>query len=297
MCDQCGCGVKERFTVRPLQAQPREPVKIVDASENPAHSHEHRHADGTVHTHVHVHEEGQDHGAAHAHAHEHSELAGGGLRTIPVLQSLLLKNDRLAERNRGFMRGRGLFAVNLLSSPGAGKTTLIEKTIESLSREGRSPVAVIVGDLETAKDASRIRDKGAPVVQITTGTTCHLDAEMVARGLEQLDLSGAKILLLENVGNLVCPAAYDLGEEKRVVLFSTTEGEDKPLKYPPMFKSAHLVLVTKIDLAEAAEFSREAALENLSRVAPQALVLEISAKTGQGMEAWLDFLERRGGAR
>jgi hydrogenase nickel incorporation protein HypB len=165
---------------------------------------------------------------------------------------------------------------------------LIEKTVAALAQD--FPAAVIVGDLATANDAQRIRAAGAPVVQITTGTVCHLDAEMVARGLEELDLSRCRLLIVENVGNLVCPADFDLGEDVRVVLLSVTEGEDKPLKYPPMFRSAHVVIVTKTDLAAAAGCDLKALRGNLRAVAPQAKVFELSAKSGEGMAAWLNWL-------
>jgi hydrogenase nickel incorporation protein HypB len=212
--------------------------------------------------------------------------------TIAVRQPILARNDRLAERNRGFFRAKGLCAINFLSAPGAGKTTLLEKTIGALATA--VPAAVIVGDLATANDAQRLRSAGAPVVQITTGTVCHLDAEMVARGLEQLVLEGRRFVFLENVGNLVCPADFDLGEELRVVLVSVTEGEDKPLKYPPIFKSAGLVVVTKIDLTAAAGCDRAALTANIRAVAPQARLFELSARTGEGMGPWLDYLRGYG---
>lgn len=178
--------------------------------------------------------------------------------------------------------------MNLLSSPGAGKTTLIERTVSALGDEAR--VAVVVGDLATANDATRIREAGAPVVQITTGTVCHLDAEMVARGIEQLDLDRCAWLFVENVGNLVCPADFDLGEDLRVVLLSVTEGEDKPLKYPPIFRSADAVVVTKLDLAAATGADLRRLREHLQATAPGARVFELSARTGDGMAAWLDWL-------
>jgi hydrogenase nickel incorporation protein HypB len=181
--------------------------------------------------------------------------------------------------------------LNVLSSPGSGKTTFLRETLKAL---GPKPgAAVIVGDLATDNDAKRLRETSAPVVQITTGTVCHLEAEMVARAAAQLNLEDVSLLIVENVGNLVCPAAYDLGEDLRVVLFSVTEGEDKPLKYPPMFQSADVVVISKIDLALACEWDRNAALSDLSQVAPKAHVFELSAKTGQGMDAWIDFLRTR----
>lgn len=306
-----------------MQPPPKDPPRLVgDNAAASAHAHEHTHGDGTTHSHPHLHAGGQphdhprahDHAHAHEHAHTHADgtthshahvhaaaqaedhdheheqvhEAGGAHRVLDVGQAILARNDRLAERNRGFLRARGLVALNVVSAPGAGKTTLLEKTVAALAPD--CPAAVIVGDLATANDARRIREAGAPVVQITTGTVCHLDAEMVARGLEQLDLAGRRLLIVENVGNLVCPADFDLGEDARVVLVSVTEGEDKPLKYPPIFKSAHVVVITKADLAEAAGADLAALRQNLRAVAPQARLLEISARTGAGMEGWLGYL-------
>ena len=207
---------------------------------------------------------------------------------VEVRQAILGKNDRLAERNRGFFHARGLLTLNVLSSPGSGKTTFLRETVRALA--SRLKAGVVVGDLATDNDARRLRESGAPVVQITTGTVCHLDAEMVARALKQLDLNGLDLVIIENVGNLVCPASYDLGEDLRVVLLSVTEGEDKPLKYPPMFQAANVVIISKIDLAQACGYDREAALANLRKAAPKALIFETSARTGQGMENWTEYL-------
>jgi hydrogenase nickel incorporation protein HypB len=198
-------------------------------------------------------------------------------------------NDRLAERNRGFFSALGLLVLNILSSPGSGKTTLVQKTIEKLGQPDR--IGVIVGDLETDNDARRLRTSGANVVQITTGTLCHLDAEMVARAIGNLRARELDILFIENVGNLVCPTSFDLGEGVRVAILSVTEGEDKPLKYPPLFHSADVVIISKSDLAVAAEFDRETALLNITRVNPRARVFEVSAKKDQGMDAWCDYLK------
>ncbi len=209
-------------------------------------------------------------------------------------RSLMEKNDRLAGRNREFFKAKKLLVLNVVSSPGSGKTTFIRETAAQLA--GRLRVGVIVGDLATDNDAAQMRSAGIPVVQITTGTVCHLDADMVSKAAAQLDLDKVDLLVIENVGNLVCPADYDLGEDLRVVLLSTTEGEDKPLKYPPMFHSARVAIVTKSDLAAAAGFNREQALANLQRVSHHAQVFELSARTGEGMKLWLDYLvkERRG---
>jgi hydrogenase nickel incorporation protein HypB len=208
---------------------------------------------------------------------------------VDVREAVLAKNDRLAERNRGFFQAKGLRVVNLLSSPGAGKTTLLERTAADLA--GRLRLGVIVGDLATDNDARRLRAAGLPAVQVATGTVCHLDAEMVARAKDRLELDALDVVVIENVGNLVCPASYDLGEDMRVVMLSVTEGEDKPLKYPLMFKTATLIVISKTDMAAAAGFDREAALANLRRAAPQARILELSARTGQGLDAWYAALQ------
>ncbi|MGA3008209.1 MAG: hydrogenase nickel incorporation protein HypB [Opitutaceae bacterium] len=212
----------------------------------------------------------------------------GASRLVDLQVRLLDENDRRAAENRKFLQERGIRAVNLVSSPGAGKTTLLEHTLDALAGEVRC--AVLVGDLETDNDAKRLRREGLPVAQITTGGTCHLDASMVARGLAALPLDGVQLLFIENVGNLVCPASFDLGENRRITLLTSTEGEDKPLKYPPIFTSAHAVVVSKIDLAAVLGFDRAAALANVGRVAPQAEVFPLSARTGEGMDAWLNYL-------
>jgi hydrogenase nickel incorporation protein HypB len=290
MCENCGCGVVEGYTVETLVGGVKSSSSH-RAADGVTHSHEHRHADGTVHSHPHHHPHGAGHGGHHEHLHEdheHEHPEHGQGAAIELHAPILARNDRLAERNRGFLAAMGTVAVNLLSSPGAGKTTLLEATLAALAGSPRA--AVINGDLATDNDALRLHAAGAPVAQITTGNVCHLDAEMVARGIQQLPLDGCRLLFIENVGNLVCPASYDLGETKRVVLFSVTEGEDKPLKYPPAFHSADLVVITKTDLAAAVEFNRPAAVANLRRIAHHAGILEVSAKTGDGMEAWLAWL-------
>ncbi len=215
----------------------------------------------------------------------------GATRVIRLSERLLDANDRRAARNRAWLQNRGIVAVNLVSAPGSGKTTLLQQTLARL--EGRVRCAVLVGDLETDHDARRLHRPGVPVAQITTGSACHLDAEMIARALEALPLDGVRLLFIENVGNLVCPASFDLGENQRVVLFSCPEGEDKPLKYPPLFSSAHAVVLTKIDLAEAAGCDRIAAAANARRAAPQARLFALSARTGDGMGTWIDYLESR----
>ena len=212
-------------------------------------------------------------------------------RIVEVRQGVLKKNDLLARELRGRFHAAGVYVVNLVSSPGAGKTALLERTLTEMSSQCR--VAALVGDLATDNDAQRLGRSGARVRQITTGTVCHLDAEMVNGALTDWDLEALDILFVENVGNLVCPASYDLGEDLRAVLLAVTEGEDKPLKYPTIFNGADLALITKIDLAEAVEFDRQAAHANLQAVRPGMRVFEVSAKTGAGMPEWLEFLRSR----
>src|ERR1017187_256270 len=259
MCQECGCGSGGGD------------VKIG------AHSHEHDHYHG------------QEHGHEHGHGHEHQDHGHAhGIKTLNLNRSLMEKNALLAERNRGFFRAKKLLVLNVVSSPGSGKTTFIREMAARLA--GQLRVGVIVGDLATDNDAARLRTAGIPVVQITTGTVCHLDADMVSKAASQLDLDQLDVLVIENVGNLVCPASYDLGEDLRIVLLSVTEGEEKPLKYPPMFQSADVVLIRKIDLAQAGGYDRDTGLANIRRAAPNARVIETSAKTGQGLDEWREFL-------
>jgi hydrogenase nickel incorporation protein HypB len=215
-------------------------------------------------------------------------VAAGQSRVLEIHEPLLGKNAAQAAANRALFRRHGVRVVNLLSSPGAGKTALLERTLADLAGE-LSP-GVVVGDLATDNDARRLEGKGAPVVQITTGTACHLESDMVARAVAALDPARLDVLFIENVGNLVCPAAYDLGEAARVVLLASTEGEDKPLKYPVMYKTADLVLWTKADAAAAVGADAAAARDNVARVAPQAGWLELSARTGAGMAEWYTYL-------
>lgn len=213
-------------------------------------------------------------------------------RLLEIHQHVLNKNDQLAAALRQRFQTAGVHVSNLVSSPGSGKTTFLEKTL-TLLHEKQHKVAALVGDLATENDAVRLSRSGAPVRQIVTAGNCHLEADMISAHLEGWDLSALEYLFIENVGNLVCPSNYDLGEDLRVVMLSVTEGEDKPQKYPPMFNSADLVVITKIDLAEAVEFDRDAAYASIHAVAPGVPILEVSAKKGYGMDAWLDFLAKR----
>ncbi|MGA1237325.1 MAG: hydrogenase nickel incorporation protein HypB [Limisphaerales bacterium] len=300
MCIECGCGRPGPTQIDGKDADSMT-SPLVDGGQAHGHGHKHHpHDHGHGHSHSHSHGHGHHHhDHDHDHHHDHGHEHGEGHRVVQVHQAILEGNDRQAERNRGYFRALDILALNLVSSPGSGKTELVRRTIERLS--GQLRVGVVVGDVATDNDARRLRAAGAPVVQITTGTLCHLDAGMVARAVGQLDLKALDVLVLENVGNLVCPAAFDLGEDLRVALLSVTEGEDKPLKYPPLFHSAGAVVVTKMDLAGAVEFDRETALENVRRASPGAEVFELSSKTGEGLDRWCEFLrsavaERRQGA-
>jgi hydrogenase nickel incorporation protein HypB len=212
-------------------------------------------------------------------------------RLVEVRKNVLKNNDVLARALRIRFRAAGVFVVSLVSSPGSGKTEFLQKTLAALQSDMR--VAALVGDLATENDAERLSRSGAPVRQIITGTVCHLEAEMVERAMNDWDLNDLDILFIENVGNMVCPSSYDLGEDLRLVLMSTTEGEDKPLKYPTIFNSADIAIITKMDIAGAVEFDMAAARKSILSVRPGMEILSVSAKTGEGMEDWLDFLRAR----
>ncbi len=293
MCGSCGCG--SGAVITPLADLPV-PAWLGGLAQ-PGPDHPDRHAPGDGHhSHGTVHppdEFGHHHESrAHAnHDHPHVLQPADADRTIEIQQRVLAKNDELAEQNRGWLRERGILAINLMSSPGSGKTTLLERTARELA--GRLAISVIEGDQETALDAHRIHATGSRVVQINTGVGCHLDAQMVAHGLRGLDPPTGSIVVIENVGNLVCPALFDLGEESKVVLASVTEGADKPLKYPHMFRQANLVLLNKTDLLPYVDFDIKQYMADLQIAAPDALLLQISATTGDGIEGWYDWLRRR----
>jgi hydrogenase nickel incorporation protein HypB len=260
-------------------------VKIESSGE-----HTHTHADGTTHSHSGAHRHQHDlHyglGSARAHATGMSQA-----RMVKVEQNILAKNDAYAGENRDYFHRRGIFALNLVSSPGSGKTTLLVRTVEALKH--RHPICVIEGDQQTTLDADRIRATGVPALQINTGRGCHLDAHMVGHALERLQPRDNSLLLIENVGNLVCPASFDLGEAHKVAILSVTEGEDKPLKYPDMFAAAGLILLNKADLLPHLDFNVSLAIEYARRINPGIRVIVTSARSGEGMEEWLGWLEER----
>ncbi|BCS55129.1 hydrogenase nickel incorporation protein HypB [Geobacter sp. SVR] len=243
---------------------------------SPHHHHDHDH--GHTHDHSHTHD---GHGR-----HEHP--APAQRTTIAIEEDILAKNNRLAAFNRALFREKGIFVLNLVSSPGSGKTSLLERTLRDLS--GTRRFAVIEGDQQTDNDAQRIAATGVPVRQINTGAGCHLDAHMIMHATEEFDLDNLDLLMVENVGNLVCPAAFDLGEHHKVVVLSVTEGEDKPLKYPQMFHNSTVLLLNKTDLLPHLDFDLEACREFARRVSPGITIFEVSARTGEGMEQWYNWL-------
>ncbi len=302
MCVTCGCGEGD--------------VAIAEVSIGGSGAHPHQHSDGTVHSHDHAHDHAHPHGHSHAHGHGHDHphehwqghdqaheqlqsragrghlhdlsVPGRDTQTIALEAALLGKNQALAEHNRGWLAGRGVLALNLMSSPGSGKTTLLERSIRDL--QGQVEIAVVEGDQATANDAERIRATGARAVQVNTGTGCHLDADMFGRALVLLQPAARSLLVIENVGNLVCPALFDLGEKARVVIFSVTEGEDKPLKYPHMFSRADVLLLSKIDLLPHLRVDLSKMIDNALAINPALKIFPVSAWSGEGFEDWHSWL-------
>ncbi len=275
MCKDCGCSIT------PTQWS------------NHDHAHSHTH-DGHTHSHPHTHEEHVHHDNEHAHAHSHDEHFHANpqlndAKTLTVIRKILDANDTQAEQNRNYFNEKGVLALNLMSSPGSGKTTLLEATID----EGSVKLGVIEGDLETNQDADRILAKGAPAHQIATGQACHLDAFMVHEGLHHLPIEGLDVVFVENVGNLVCPASYDVGTHLNVVLLSVPEGDDKPAKYPVMFRTADVLLITKCDLLPYFDFSIEKAIRESRKLNPKIDVIEIDSKSGRGIAQWVNYLKMK----
>jgi hydrogenase nickel incorporation protein HypB len=276
MCTTCGCGSSE---VK-IEGQDHHHSHGLDHSHDHSHQHEHDHS----HDH---HENGPDlhygKGPAHAHAPGLSQS-----RMVEIEQNILGKNDEYAQENRRYFNDNGILSLNLVSSPGSGKTTLLTRTINDLKEE--LSLAVIEGDQQTTHDADRIRETGVSAVQINTGKGCHLDAHMVGHAIENLNPDKGSVLFVENVGNLVCPAAFDLGEAHKVAILSVTEGEDKPLKYPDMFHAADIMLLNKIDLLPYLEFDVGKCIEYARRVNPDIQVLQVSATSGEGLDAWYQWI-------
>ncbi|ODR99408.1 hydrogenase nickel incorporation protein HypB [Methyloceanibacter methanicus] len=318
MCGHCGCGSDAKVTVIDLKsgaAHSHEHEHVHEDGTRHAHPHEHDHAHGHDHdhddhahghehhhAHEHVHADGTRHSHPHDHPHEHEHDHGhehhhhgdarGENDTVVALEArILAKNDAAAAKNRAWFADHRILALNLVSSPGAGKTTLLERTIKDM--KDALPLFVLEGDQATANDGLRIRAAGAPAVQVNTGTGCHLEADMVARGLDQLSPTPDSVVMIENVGNLVCPAMFDLGEHAKVAILSVTEGDDKPLKYPHMFRAADLVLINKIDLLPHVDFDVAAAVRHALDVNPRVNALTVSARTGEGLGDWYAWLKTR----
>lgn len=234
----------------------------------------------------------KDHHHHHNHDHQHEHGQGTIVR---IEEDLLGKNNRLAAANRARFAAHRLLVLNLVSSPGSGKTSILERTLSDLKTQWR--FAVLEGDQQTANDAERIAATGVPVHQINTGAGCHLDAHMVGHGVDHFDLAACDILMIENVGNLVCPAAFDLGEDHKVAVLSVTEGEDKPLKYPQMFQAAEVLLINKLDLLPHLRFDLEKCREFARRVNTRLEIIELSCQSGEGMERWYEWLLERAGKK
>ena len=290
MCTVCGCGEGES--------------RIEGQSEH-GHTHEHQTTDGHSHSHPHSHEHTHDNDNEHGHSHSHDQHShdhhyGKGpahahapgmsqSRMVQIEQDILGKNNEYANANRGLFNDQGMLTLNLVSSPGSGKTTLLTRTLNDLKDEQQ--LYVIEGDQETSNDAERIRQTGVPAIQINTGKGCHLDAHQIGHAVEHLIPEAQSVLFIENVGNLVCPAAFDLGEAHKVAILSITEGEDKPIKYPDMFHAADLLLLNKIDLLPYLQFDIDKCIEYAKRVNPRIQILQVSATTGEGMQDWYQWIK------
>jgi hydrogenase nickel incorporation protein HypB len=288
MCTTCGCGDEAGTRISNLAGELQAP------GQGQPHSHTDEHGRTYTHEHFHGHADSHEHADSEDHAHMNGHADGHhhaapGTETILLEQNLLAKNDLLAATNRGWLAGRGVRAFNVMSSPGAGKTTLLVRTLTELG--GRLEAGVIEGDQETSLDADRIRATGRPVIQINTGAGCHLDADMLRHGLDVLDPEPGSTVFIENVGNLVCPALFDLGETAKVVIVSVTEGDDKPHKYPHMFMAADLVIVNKSDLLPYVHFDVDECLRRIRQINPRAEFLTLSAATGEGLAAWYGWLD------
>ncbi|MCX6303475.1 MAG: hydrogenase nickel incorporation protein HypB [Bacteroidetes bacterium] len=278
MCDTCGCGNPDEFKIHDRQNEDGETEKRKNG-ETPHHDLDHAHD----HTHEHDH-----HGHSHSHSHDH-----GQKKVISLNMDILSENNRLAERNRGYFEAKHVLALNMVSSPGSGKTSILERTIQAMIATHK--IFVIEGDQQTSRDAERIEKTGAPAIQINTGSGCHLDAKMIHLALKKMEVDNNSILFIENVGNLVCPAMFDLGEQKRVVVISVTEGDDKPLKYPYMFQSSNLCIINKTDLLPYVDFRVETAMKYARQLNPDLEFILMSAKTGDGMNNWFNWLGKHAG--
>lgn len=301
MCGVCGCADPANEVTMSDPASGKTSLlrqgngHLHDHSHDHDHDHPHSHDHDHDHDHAHPHTHGDGHSHDHAHGHSHGHDHGHATtladdRQVVALEVAILgKNDAIAARNRGWFEGRGVLALNFVSSPGSGKTALLEATIRAL--KDKVAIAVIEGDQMTSNDAIRIRDAGARAIQINTGAGCHLEADMVAEAVKSLNPAPGSILMIENVGNLVCPAMFDLGEAMKVAVISTTEGEDKPLKYPHMFRAVEIVIINKIDLAKHVDFDEATCRANILAVNPAVEIISLSARTGENVALWTERLK------
>jgi hydrogenase nickel incorporation protein HypB len=297
MCVTCGCSGDGTATILDLQTGQTTATETATGTDSRPdglptnHPHDHVHHDHHGHAHEHRdhdHENGDPHEHVHADGTRHTHAPESSGEIVALETRILAKNDSLAAKNRAWFKGREILALNLVSSPGSGKTSLLECTIRDL--KDALHLFVIEGDQATANDGERIRAAGAAAVQVNTGTGCHLEADMVALGLQTLKPNAGSIVMIENVGNLVCPALFDLGERAKVIILSVTEGEDKPLKYPHMFRAAEIMILNKIDLLPHVDFDVDLAIANARQVNGKILVIQLSARSGQGLTAWYDWL-------
>lgn len=281
MCGTCGCGSEEGGA---KILMPQTENKHEHGHHSHTHGHDHSHGDHHHHEHDghHHHHHHHDHGHGHSHGHK---------TVLEVERDILQQNEIMAARNRGYFDAKGIFALNLVSSPGSGKTSLLERTLKDLKE--KIPFYVIEGDQQTLNDANRIAALNVPVIQINTGKGCHLESDMVHDAVKKLNIENNSVLMIENVGNLVCPSMFNLGEHKRVVIVSTTEGDDKPIKYPDMFHTSDVCIINKIDLAPYLDTNVETLRNNALQVNPDLKFFEVSATKGTGMEQWYDWLEQQ----
>lgn len=294
MCKDCGCIVSNHShshthtdgTTHTHSHNHNGSHTHQDSHDHIHHSHTHTHSDGTTHSHEHEHSHEHNDNHTH-HSHLHSNPTLNDTKTIDVISKILSANDEEAAKNRAWLDSHNILSINLMSSPGSGKTTLLESTIKS----GEFKIGVVEGDLETNQDANRIIKAGGKAHQISTGQSCHLDAFMVHEGLHHLPLNELDLVFIENVGNLVCPASYDVGSHLNAVLISVPEGDDKVAKYPVMFRSADVLLITKIDLIKHFEFDIQKVKDEARKLNPKVDIIEIDSKNGLGVDKWINYIK------
>ena len=295
MCLECGCSETEGVTIdgEPIGKHTHGHSHSHDHhSHDHSHSHEHSHDHDHAHDHSHHSHDHDHHSHDHEHSHDHHADGNSG-REISIKQEILHKNNHIAQHNREYLQSLGVFSMNWISAPGSGKTALLERLIGDFGSE--LPIFVIEGDQQTDNDSQRINQAGARALQINTGAACHLDADMVHRALHKANLEGCRMLVIENVGNMVCPTAYDLGENLKVAIISSPEGEDKPVKYPDLVLAADVLLINKIDLMPYLDFNLNRCIELSRQVNPKITIFPVSAKTGEGLRDFYDWFCAKAG--